>query len=391
MQGFRLVVLLLLTVTVVATSDAEETESKGCKNSCCSGVPGAAGAAGTPGAPGAPGYRGDRGSPGPGGQRGEKGATGKVGPKGVPGETGVKGPTGPRGPQGVFRLNVCSNDRKGMMRYNQQVKEVEYCDGNSWVTQLLLTPGSSSLLPATSCREIALYYKSSAKNGNHWIKPSYNDLPYQAFCDANEGWTLIMKIDGNQQTFTYRSKLWSNKETFQPTNLDLDDKEAKLASYWTLPFTELRLGMKVNGTIRWITLSYSASSLYSLIADGNYRSTSIGENKWRPLLPASSLQQFCNREGFNTRSTYNYRSHYIHYARARLGLLASNSNNCNSPDSFLGFGTENSHKSIRNSAGNYNGQNLSRCKATLFEKVKLKSTFQHFRKHQCCKHVSDIV
>ena len=104
-----------------------------------------------------------------------------------------------------------------------------------------------------------------------------------------------MKIDGNQQTFTYRSKLWSNKETFQPTNLDLDDKEAKLASYWTLPFTELRLGMKVNGTIRWITLSYSASSLYSLIADGNYRSTSIGENKWRPLLPASSLQQFCNR------------------------------------------------------------------------------------------------
>ena len=65
------------------------------------------------------------------------------------------------------------------MRYNQQVKEVEYCDDNSWVTQLLLTPGSSSLLPATSCREIALCYKSSAKNGKHWIKPSYNDLPYQ--------------------------------------------------------------------------------------------------------------------------------------------------------------------------------------------------------------------
>ena len=41
------------------------------------------------------------------------GATGKVGPKGVPGETGVKGPTGPRGPPGVFRLNMCSNDRKG--------------------------------------------------------------------------------------------------------------------------------------------------------------------------------------------------------------------------------------------------------------------------------------
>ena len=70
-----------------------------------------------------------------------------------------------------------------------------------------------------------------------------------------------MKIDGNQQTFTYVSALWSNKETFQPNNLDLDEKETKLASYWTLPFTELRLGMKVSGTIRWITFSYSASSL----------------------------------------------------------------------------------------------------------------------------------
>ena len=128
------------------------------------------------------------------------------------------------------------------------------------------------------------------------ISSIYNEICLQqVFCDANEGWTLIMKIDGNQQTFTYRSGLWSNKETFQPTNLDLDDKEAKLTSYWTLPFTELRLGMKVDGTIRWIILSYSASSLYSLIADGKYRSTSIGENKWRNLLPTSSLQDNCNR------------------------------------------------------------------------------------------------
>ena len=116
----------------------------------------------------------------------------------------------------------------------------------------------------------------------------------QVFCDASAGWTLIMKIDGNQQTFEYNSNLWSNKETFQPNNLDLDDKEAKLASYWTLPFTELRLGMKVDGaTTRWITFSYTASSLYSLIADGQYKRTSIGESKWRSLLPTTSLQRNC--------------------------------------------------------------------------------------------------
>ena len=117
----------------------------------------------------------------------------------------------------------------------------------------------------------------------------------QTFCYGNEGWTLILKIDGNQQSFTYNSLLWSNKETFQPNNLDLDDKETKLASYWTLPFIELRLGMKVEGTTRWITFSYTASSLYSLIADGQYRETSIGKSKWRSLLPRSSLQRNCNK------------------------------------------------------------------------------------------------
>ncbi|XP_062500450.1 uncharacterized protein LOC134177687 [Corticium candelabrum] len=107
--------------------------------------------------------------------------------------------------------------------------------------------------------------------------------------------------------------------------------------------------MKVDGTIRWITLSYSASSLYSLTADGKYRSTSIGENKWRNLLPTSSLQDYCNREGFNTKGTYSGYSSY--HAGARLGFIANNQNNFYTPDSFLGFGTQ--YRSSRNSAGNH--------------------------------------
>ena len=199
------------------------------------------------------------------------------------------------------------------MKYNIQQKEVEYCNGTKW---LQLQPSSMSLLPASSCKEIALKYKSSSYNGQYWIKPSSSDPPFQVennlpirfqtvnlgyiflqqvFCDASEGWTLIIKIDGNQQTFNYNSDLWLNKKTFQPNNLDLDEKETKLASYWTLPFTELRLGMKVDGTTRWITFSYTASSLYSLIADEQYRSTSIGKSKWRSLLPRSSLQRNCNK------------------------------------------------------------------------------------------------
>ena len=107
-----------------------------------------------------------------------------------------------------------------------------------------------------------------------------------------------MKLDGNSSTFDYDSDLWSNKEIFQSNSLDLDDIEAKLASYWTLPFTELRLGMKYkyggesedgtfdtdsDTTIKWTTFKYSASSLHDVIADGKYKNTSF--NNWARLIP----------------------------------------------------------------------------------------------------------
>ena len=119
-----------------------------------------------------------------------------------------------------------------------------------------------------------------------------------------------MKVNGNQQTFDYNNDLWSNKNTFQSNNLDLDDKETKLASYWTLPFTELRLGMKVDGTIRWITFNYSASSLYNLIADGQYRNTNIGKSKWKSLLPTLYLQENCNKVSILTRNAISQLSHH---------------------------------------------------------------------------------
>ena len=104
-----------------------------------------------------------------------------------------------------------------------------------------------------------------------------------------------MKINGSKQTFSYDSALWSNKQTLHDDRLLMDDNEAKFASYWTVPFTELRVGMKVEGATRWVNIHQSAASLYSLIADGQYRSTSIGKALWRSLLPSTSLQFNCNK------------------------------------------------------------------------------------------------
>ena len=67
--------------------------------------------------------------------------------------------------------------------------------------------------------------------------------------------------------------------------------------------------MKINSQISFIEITKSASSLYSLMADGQYRSTSLGRDKWKSVVgPDASLQLNCNKEGFNAECTMTARS-----------------------------------------------------------------------------------
>ena len=92
--------------------------------------------------------------------------------------------------------------------------------------------------------------------------------------------------------------------------------------------------MKIPGeeTVNFITLDQSADSLYSLIADGNFRATSVGRDTWKSLLGSQgSLQRNCNIEGFNVVSSA---------VKARIGIIANNEDNeCDTCDSRIGFGS----------------------------------------------------
>ncbi len=133
--------------------------------------------------------------------------------------------------------------------------------------------------------------------------------------------------------------MWTNKESYAvedglegPT-----EKESKLASYWNTPFNKICLGMSVNGDKKWMMFDYEASSLYSLIADGQYHPTSAGRATWLSLIAGSSLQENCNYEGFNINLTA-VDLHVQIYLR--LGLVGNNQNHCETPDSCIGFGVE---------------------------------------------------
>ena len=139
-----------------------------------------------------------------------------------------------------------------------------------------------------------------------------------------------------QPTFLYDSTYWTDKQSFNDQGglTGLDHEETKLPTYWSTPFTKICLGMKVGGETRFLLLEQAAPSLHSIIADGVYRNTSLGRNSWKSLVPGASLQVHCNKEGFNSRGLRGSKS------RARIGFLGNNQDDCRSPDSRIGFGTE---------------------------------------------------
>ena len=143
-----------------------------------------------------------------------------------------------------------------------------------------------------------------------------------------------------QRTFHYDSDYWSNKIEYNPPGGEtgFDTVETKLPTYWNTSFSKICLGMKIDQQLRFIVINKEADSLYSLIADGKYRPTSLGRDTWRSLIgPKASSQIHCNREGFNLyplTAFWEFRA-----PKARIGFVTNNAENCRDVDTRIGFGT----------------------------------------------------
>ena len=127
-----------------------------------------------------------------------------------------------------------------------------------------------------------------------------------------------------------------------------DTQETKLTTYWDTPFTKICLGMKIHGeeNINFLVVNQTAESLYSLIADEHYRATSMGRNTWKTLIGSqASLQQKCDKEGFNVVGTSSFHS------KARIGIISNDGNECSTCDSRIGFGTK-GYPDSSNTCGN---------------------------------------
>ena len=108
--------------------------------------------------------------------------------------------------------------------------------------------------------------------------------------------TLFLQTD-----FNYSSPYWTNKETFAVDDglEGLTEKLTKLASYWNTPFNKICLGMKVNGKINWISLTYTAHAFDQLIKAGYLQYAGKYYFEWLASISGSRLHYYCRYQGFN--------------------------------------------------------------------------------------------
>jgi hypothetical protein len=203
---------------------------------------------------------------------------------------------------------------------------------------LLPGGGESAEEAALSC-ETAQAENGEASSGVYWINPIGGSVSnaFRVYCDfgAEDGpWTLVLRVDGSVATFKYDAPIWSNNTLLNEDALEPGAGEMKNAGYNLLPYTALRLGMRVSdeeeegdGEMHYLSFQASGSSLRQTMVRGNERETSLGREAWRSLIPVTSLQDNCNAEGINIRH------------KLRFGLLGNEQDDCNSPDSFIGIGS----------------------------------------------------
>ena len=151
-----------------------------------------------------------------------------------------------------------------------------------------------------------------------------------------------------QKTFHYSSHFWSDRNVYNLAGgkTGFDKQETKLPTYWDTHFSKICLGMRIGHNTRFVVINRSANSLYALIADGKYRALSLGRSMWKSLIGSQgSLQNNCNKEGFNVQSDDKKHS------ETRIGILGNNENDCTFCDSRIGFGSGGLHDDS-NTCGN---------------------------------------
>jgi hypothetical protein len=187
---------------------------------------------------------------------------------------------------------------------------------------------------ARSCNELKNAPGGPTTNGTYTLDGDGPDFlaAADAFCDMTSdagGWTLVMKANGGMPTFRYDSPYWTDEVELAATPL-YDAIEAKLRTYRTVEFTQMRVVMVTGTETRAVILDVGAGSCVQLFNRG-YSMTTVDRDTWLAMVPDVSLQDNCGMQGINVAPDSDE-------LRVRIGIIGNNEGNCNTPNSRIGVG-----------------------------------------------------
>jgi len=239
-------------------------------------------------------------------------------------------------------LNPCTTDschtKNGCQ--HKSIKDGSTCSKGTCTKGVCHWPKNAVF---TSC-QAALAKDKSLQSGVYTLlgtDSAGKATTYPTWCEMGGqwggGWTLAMQIDGRKTTLNWGSKLWTDKKTHNADKAPWVGMDAKLASWWNVPATEVLVVAQTGKQIRFLTIPLKGTkpnvlgkTLHAILSPGKLVATAVGYKQWKALIPGGSLQSHCHVQGFNA---------FVNGAgRARIGIIGNNENDCNSPDSWLGLG-----------------------------------------------------
>lgn len=182
---------------------------------------------------------------------------------------------------------------------------------------------------------------SSAASGVYGI--TIGTTVYPTWCEMinGKGWALIIRADGTKNTWGYDNAIWTDTSTLNideyTTGISDTTTEYKSPLFSVYAYSELRLGMRINGATNCLEVKHAQySSMRGVMNGGQVMVSGTTRNDWLALANNGATQTGCTRIGYNLvpAEPSNVNVNF----KVRIGLHGDDNLMCQNPDSFIGFG-----------------------------------------------------
>lgn len=191
-------------------------------------------------------------------------------------------------------------------------------------------------------------------SGLYWINIWWSN-EIKVYCDMSTDWwwwSLVLKADWNQTTFSYDELIWTNNSILnESTNYEFNNSwEYKNTLFSNSKFDNIHIVMETSSSQSGFTINiWDPISMQNMFQNWWEQNTSFWRDIWKWLIPDSSLQSNCNKEWINSYIDWSH-------SRIRIWIIWNEQDDCLSPDSRLWIWWEwnpNSDNSVWNTASWY--------------------------------------